>query len=64
MRMTMVVIMAAKKTKPPNTPNAIMPPEKFIYKSKWDWYYFTNNNNNDINLNEIYSNYPDWVVAF
>jgi hypothetical protein len=26
MRMTMVVIMAAKKTKPPNTPNAIMPP--------------------------------------
>ena len=26
-RMTMVVMMAAKKTKPPNTPRAIIPPE-------------------------------------
>ena len=71
MRMTMVVIMAAKKTKPPNTPNAIMPPEKFIYKIKMRLVLFytpvrsipnTNNNKNDIddiNLNEIYSNYPD-----
>ena len=68
MRMTMVVIMAAKKTKPPNTPNAIMPPEKFIYKIKMRLVLFytpvriilnTNNNNSDINLNEIYSNYPD-----
>ena len=34
MRMTMVVIMAAKKTKPPNTPNAIMPPENVKRKSE------------------------------
>ena len=33
----MVVIMAAKKTKPPNTPNAIMPPENI--KSKSEWYF-------------------------
>ena len=68
MRMTMVVMMAAKKTKPPNTPNAIMPPEKFIYKIKMRLVLFytpvriipnTNNNNNNINLNEIYSYYPD-----
>ena len=48
--------MAAKKTKPPNTPNAIMPPEKFIYKIKMRLVSFyasvgiipnTNNNNND-----------------
>ena len=27
--MTIVVMMAAKNTKPPKTPNAIMPPENF-----------------------------------
>ena len=38
--MTIVVMMAAKNTKPPKTPNAIMPPENFdkvvleIYYSK------------------------------
>ena len=48
--------MAAKKTKPPNTPNAIMPPEKFIYKIKMRLVLFyttvriilDTNNNNDI----------------
>ena len=49
--------MAAKKTKPPNTPNAIMPPEK-IYRIKMRLVLFytpvriilntNNNNNNDI----------------
>jgi hypothetical protein len=28
MRMTMVVMMAARKTKPPNTPSAMIPPVK------------------------------------
>ena len=59
--------MAAKKTKPPNTPSAIMPPEKFIYKIKMRLVLFyapvrilntNNNNNNDID-DIIYSNYPD-----
>ena len=32
MRMTIVVMMAARNTNPPNTPRAIIPPETQIYQ--------------------------------
>ena len=40
MSMTIVVIMAARNTKPPNTPKAIIPPSNKLRKSENMWVLF------------------------